>query len=333
MSDSPEMTPQDGSLDSATDALSGLLSKLEKKEPAESKPEPSKAEAAPETKLAESEPEEEIETEQSEEPEPEPEAKTQPRTFKVKVDGKEVEVPEDELLSGYSRTRDYTLKTQALAEQKRQFEESIVKQQRERDAQWASQLEEFKKALGNIIPQKPDFEKLKRELPPEQYAAKLEEWQGHQERLEQVEKQQAEVRARQEEFAKGEYQKRLQAEQKLLVEKLPDLADPDKADSLRESLVEQAMHYGFSAQDLEQVSDHRAFLMLHDAMQWRKQQAKAPQIKNKIEKVMEPNRPGAKKEPSDSRGAKYTEASTRLRQTGKLDDAANALTALLERHS
>ena len=93
------------------------------------------------------------------------------------------------------------------------------------------------------------------------------------------------------------------------------------------------MLYGFTPQDLEAVSDHRAFLMLHDAMQWRKQQAKAPQIKNKIEKVMEPSKPGAKKEPSDSRAAKYTEASTRLRQTGKLDDAATALTALLERHS
>lgn len=49
--------------------------------------------------------------------------------FKVKVDGEEIEVTQDELLRGYMRQRDYTQKTQQLAEQRKQFEQYKPQQQ------------------------------------------------------------------------------------------------------------------------------------------------------------------------------------------------------------
>lgn len=52
----------------------------------------------------------------------EPKQEEEPR-YKVKVDGEEIEVTQDELLRGYMRQKDYTQKTQALAEQRRQFEQ------------------------------------------------------------------------------------------------------------------------------------------------------------------------------------------------------------------
>ena len=51
------------------------------------------------------------------------------RHVRIKVDGEEVSVPLREALSGYSRTADYTQKTQQLAEQRRQAEEALVLQQ------------------------------------------------------------------------------------------------------------------------------------------------------------------------------------------------------------
>lgn len=48
------------------------------------------------------------------------------RHVRVKVDGEEVSVPLREALQGYSRTQDYTQKTQALAEQRKQAEEALV---------------------------------------------------------------------------------------------------------------------------------------------------------------------------------------------------------------
>ena len=40
---------------------------------------------------------------------------TEPQAFTVKVDGKELEVTEDELIKGYSRNSDYTRKTQEIS--------------------------------------------------------------------------------------------------------------------------------------------------------------------------------------------------------------------------
>ena len=48
---------------------------------------------------------------------------------RVKVDGEEVSVPLSEALGGYSRTADYTRKTQALAERERQVQFGLTLQQ------------------------------------------------------------------------------------------------------------------------------------------------------------------------------------------------------------
>ena len=49
--------------------------------------------------------------------------------FKVKVDGEEIEVTQEELLRGYMRQKDYTQKTQQLAEQRKQYEQYQPQQQ------------------------------------------------------------------------------------------------------------------------------------------------------------------------------------------------------------
>lgn len=74
---------------------------------------------------SESEPEQEQEEEQPDETDNEESQETdveEPK-YKVKVDGEEIEVTQEELLRGYMRQKDYTQKTQALAEQRRQFEQ------------------------------------------------------------------------------------------------------------------------------------------------------------------------------------------------------------------
>jgi len=47
--------------------------------------------------------------------------------YRVKVDNEELEVDLDELIKGYSRTSDYTKKTQSLAEQRKQVEAERTK--------------------------------------------------------------------------------------------------------------------------------------------------------------------------------------------------------------
>jgi len=49
-------------------------------------------------------------------------AEPEPQKFKVKAAGEEVEVDLDELISGYQRSKDYTQKSQALADQRKEIE-------------------------------------------------------------------------------------------------------------------------------------------------------------------------------------------------------------------
>ena len=68
---------------------------------------------------------------------------SEPKVYTVKIDGKDAQVTEDELLSGYSRQADYTRKSQVLAEQRKKMEEELSATQQERQ-RYQSQLEQFK---------------------------------------------------------------------------------------------------------------------------------------------------------------------------------------------
>lgn len=99
-------------------------------------------------------------------PEAETQEEAQPavRTYKVKIDGAEIDVPEDELLKGYSRTADYTRKTQKLSEERKALESEAQAVKAER--------EEYSKVLAGLKTQlqsvsEPDWEKLASEDPIE----------------------------------------------------------------------------------------------------------------------------------------------------------------------
>ena len=95
--------------------------------------------------------------EQSEEGE-ETEEGEQPQTFTVKVDGKEVSVTLDELQKGYSRTQDYTRKTQQIAEVRKQVEQETHAVRAERE-QYAQLLGALQTQLQSSEPQI-DLERL-----------------------------------------------------------------------------------------------------------------------------------------------------------------------------
>jgi len=79
----------------------------------------------------EDEAEEEEDSEESpEEEESEDESETE-TVYTVRVDGKDVEVTEDELLKGYSRQADYTKKTQELAEYRKEMDNALAYYQNE----------------------------------------------------------------------------------------------------------------------------------------------------------------------------------------------------------
>ena len=327
-----EATPvNDGSLDRASKAIAGLLSvKPEDPQPAKTPPEQSPTETASETEQAPAEPSPEaIEPAKSVVAEDQNEPAPQPR--KIKVSDEIGEVTEEELTKGYLRQADYTRKTQAVAEEKRAFEEKEAAAVRAQRQQYDHLLRELETALTDLSPAEPDWEKRKSETTPEQLNAELLAWQAQKKRIDQVKAERERVSGEQAEDAKRGFANYVELERAKLMDALPDMKDATKGKTLMGQLVTHAKSYGFTDDQLAQVVDHRIVLLLHDAMRFKAQKAKAPEIKNKIEKAMETSAPGSRT--STQQTDKLKEAKERLRKSHSVDDGAHAIAALLEKEA
>ena len=70
-----------------------------------------------------------------------------------------------------------------------------------------------------------------------------------------------------------EYAAYLKAEQQKLQEKLPEWRDAKVKDAESRAIAETLLAAGYTQEDLGSLSDHRALLLVRDAMKWRTQQA------------------------------------------------------------
>ena len=261
--------------------------------------------------------EEEAESEGEEESE---EQEEQPPVYKVKVDGEEVEVTLDELQKGYSRTQDYTRKTQALADQRKavEAEMSQVRQEREYYAQMLTALEQ---QLSQAEAE-PNWDQLYQENPTE-WVRQRELWRDKQEKQAAIKAEQARLaRVAEQEMAKSK-QEQLSREAERLLDAIPEWKDAKKAAEERGKLVEAGRKAGFTEDELGQVVDHRAIVLLRKAALYDELMSKKSNIKPVPAKGPRPATPGS----ASNVPSKKTEAARareRLAKTGSINDAAAA---------
>jgi hypothetical protein len=311
---------------SVEDRLEAFFSAQEDTEPSESatdSPESESEEVEQEDDSEPSETSEDESDEQSEETEEEAEEAPAPPTFKVKVDGEETEVTLDELLKGYSRTADYTRKTQAHAAERKAFETEAA-QTREARQQYAAGLSQIEQALRELAPTEPDWNKLKHELPPAEYSAAWIEWQQHQDRINQV----ADERKKQEDVLRKEFEDQrkafISAEREKLLAAFPEWKDAEKARTAKTKLSEFAQKKGFTVQELEN-SDSRAIILLNEAMLYHELKAKQKQVTGKVTEQIKAAAPGAGKKAPPKKVNEYMRAKERLAKSGGVEDAADLL--------
>lgn len=322
MSSTPDGTANenDGSLSAATDAFASLLAG-----PEPITEEDSEAPAdEPEEELSASESEDdtdEVETEEEESPEEEA-----PRVYTVKVDGQEIQVTEDELLKGYSRTQDYTRKTQKLSEERQaaQAEFDQVRAERER---YAAVITAMQQQLEAASPAEPNWDKLRAEDPIE-FGIR---WAEHQRR----EQQKTALFAEQQRLAEiqqyertQQMQKMLEKEQQSLLEAIPEWSDPQKAKAEKSELLDFGRTVGFTDAELNNVVDHRAVLMLRKAMLYDKLMSKRADIKPTPKATTPVLRPGAATTVPKA-VSEVSRAKQRLAKTGSIRDATSAFEAIL----
>jgi hypothetical protein len=267
----------------------------------------------------------ETDTEQSELDE-DTEEQEQPQVFSVKVDGKEVEVTLDELQKGYSRTQDYTRKTQQIAEARKQTdaELSAVRAEREQYAQLLSALEA---QVQQVAQPNIDWDRLYQEDPIE-WVRQREVMRDNQEKAAAIQSEKQRLNQLSQQEQAQFMQQKLQHEQEALLAAIPDWKDPKKAQAEKALLVEFGQKIGFTPDELKGVVDHRAVLMLRKAALYDQMMSKRGNIKPVTNNGPRPAKPGAAGRVSNNTEA--VRAQQRVAKTGRVDDAANAIFQLLK---
>ena len=315
----------------AASAISAMLApeqgqaELDETQPAEESEEDSEAAASEEDDSGvEDAPDDESSEEQSEEQE-EPEEQEQQQTFTVKVDGKEVSVTLDELQKGYSRTQDYTRKTQQIAEVRKQVEQETHAVRAERE-QYAQLLGALQAQLQSSEPQV-DLERLYHEDPIE-WVRQKEVMRERQEKLGAIQSEQQRLSQVSQYEQQRAMEAQLASQQEALLAALPDWKDPKKAKAEKALVIESAKAAGFTDEDLKSVYDHRLVLLLRKAALFDQMVSKRQGIKPVVNNGPRPAKPGAAGRVSTT--TESVRAKQRLAKTGRIDDAASAIELLLK---
>jgi hypothetical protein len=314
----------------AASAISAMLApeegqaQVDETQPAEVSDEDTEAAASEEDESGvEDAPDEETAEEQSEESD-ESEEQDQPQTFTVKVDGKEVAVTLDELQKGYSRTQDYTRKTQQIAEVRKQVEQETQAIRAERE-QYAQLLGALQAQLQTSEPQV-DLERLYHEDPIE-WVRQKEVLRERQEKAYAIQAEQQRLSQLSQQEQQRAMEAHLESQKDALLAALPGWRDPKKAKAEKALVLESAKSVGFTDDDLKSVYDHRLVLLLRKAAMYDQMVSKRQDIKPVVNNGPRTAKPGAAGRVSTT--TESTRAKQRLAKTGRVDDAASAIELLL----
>jgi hypothetical protein len=267
----------------------------------------------------------------NDEPGEEPGSTSQPRSLKVKVDGEEIEVTEDELLKGYSRTADYTRKTQALAEARREFEEKEVAAVRAERQALAASLADIRGVLEQVTKSEPDWDKIRLET-PEEFPAAFAAWQLNQDRIQRVKNEEAKVHAAMAQDEAKAHRARVAEERTKLTQAIPEWAKTEVANKELQAVTQYARDLGYSKSDIEQVFDHRVVVLLRKAMMYDRAVAKRAGSASKPAAApaarAEPRamKPGAA--PAVTKAGEKTSLAAAKRQLGASGDVRDAAAAI-----
>lgn len=311
-------TNPSGSAKTVGEAANAFLGLMGGEEEAQAQPEAPAEEIIDEV-VEQTEIQEELD-EETEEYEEEPEEEPTP-TYRVKVGKEEVDVPLDELLKGYSRTADYTKKTQELAENRKAVEAERAKIQeasRLRD-QYAERLSVIEQML-NQTEKAEDLSVLK-ETDPIGYAVKVAEQAEREKQLTAVRAERQRLAQQQQSEQSERLQAHLASEAAKLRDAIPEMSDEIKGETVKREIRDFAKSIGFSDQELAAVYDSRAVLTLYKAMQYDKLMKGKSEATKKVVQAPKMLKPGTST-PEARETEQVKKMRQQLRKSGNKNDAA-----------
>ena len=222
-----------------------------------------------------------------------------------------------ELLNGYSRSQDYTRKTQEVAEMRRTVEQQAQLFQQQQ-AVMSANIEKVAE-IKSIQDKLAQFEQVDWSTITDQDPVQAQKLLIARQNLER----QLSVKAQ-------EYQQSLAQSQQLMAmqrqQQLQEAAKelhrvlPEFNEQLAEKIRTSTKAYGYTDQELANVTDPRLVKVLHDAMQWQQLQKQKPVAMKKVADA-----PKAIKPQSSAPKPRTQAAMQRLKSHGRVEDLASFL--------
>lgn len=243
----------------------------------------------------------------------------------VKIDGREV--PIAEIKRGFLRQQDYTRKTQELAQVRGGLEQHAQRLQAS-EAELGKILDIAVNLVKARMPQPPDRAMI--DTDPVGFLHHQEAYKAAMAEVEQImqaqahvgKRSQAETEQRQRQ-SQEQFQQALAAETEAMREKIPELFDAKGRDTFMREAREYGDRVGLKEADILGIQDHRALLVLKDAIAYRKLLAAKPAAVERAKTA--PPIPPATRQAQGTRQSPIARATERLRRTGSVEDAAASL--------
>ena len=245
----------------------------------------------------------------------------QPEMVSVTVDGETYEVTLEEAAKGYQRQAAFTKGMQKNAEDRKALEAERAQAAQERDA-YQQGLQQVLQYLDQNNAD-PDWDTLREQLPAEEYARRFTDHQRLQQRKREIEAENQRIAQEQQAEQQEMMRQHLSQQADLMFEKIPQWRDDTVRQSERPELIEFAKReFGYTQEEIDAASDHRAIKALYDSWQLSKITDQAKTAKKKVRKAPKMAKSGT------PRSKKEVQASTRRKQRAQFDQAPSIKNAV-----
>ena len=316
----PKITDIESAVSSIVEPVEETTEEVLEVQETEEATEEVEATAEPETEEVEEE-EVEASSEDDEDLIEEP-SQEEPELHFVKVDGQERQVTLDDLKQGYSGQEYVQQGMQEVAAQKKEVETvyTALNNERQQMAELYQSIQQNGMQSAPVKPTKEMFDAdpigyMQKNLA---YEEQMTSYNNQMAQLQQVTQQNSEA-------SQNAHNAYVQEQMQILQKDIPIFADEKKGQQLKDRLVKTGKnHYGYTHNEIEQITDARAIKVLLDAQRYQDIISGKSKAKVKTQSAKSVMKPGAKKTATPNAKIRSRQ-SAKLKETGSIDDAISLI--------
>lgn len=249
----------------------------------------------------------------------------------IKIDGKDGKAKLRDLIKSYQLDGHHHQRLEALNNDRKSFEgerQKFTQERADKLLRMDAGLKTLERSLQGEFASV-NWQQLAAENPNE-YNARLVQFQQRNAHYQDIAQQIATEQQQFQQQAAAQAEARLTEERKLAMAKIPEWSDEKVRAGEKAEIIGYLSGLGLNGEEaFQSIEDHRHLLVVRDAWQWQKLQKSKPAVLNKVRVAPKLLKPGSQQSKAASALHADGKDRARLKQTGRVSDAATLLKSRL----